>query len=685
MAVRNVTSQGYDMRRVDKVNLAIIWVLIAIIVEQAFLKSTDRGFTVLPQALIVGAVATTIFFLPIPRFAKSLLFGLVPALAICAVTYLGQFSLDRHYMLCITTAIIALYFNRKLLIVYGAILNTVIIAMYILVPEKLLGDQASIPYFLSIFFMLNGQVIVLFFLTKWGSEILAKAVSNEKAQAELNNKLTIASQLNEKQAQYQQVHVDRLLAGLRKIAGGNLSCGITIDSGDEDTAQNRRIFEAINESLTHSANAIGRMARDVSALATAALEGRLDARADVAGYQGEYRQIVEGMNSALDAIQKPIGEASGMMARIAEGSLDCVVDRQYSGDYAVLIRNVNGTADGLKTIIGEIATVLAEIANGNLDVNLNAEYRGDFSAIRDSLAASMQAFNEVLQQMQDAANQVASGTVQVSGGAQTLSQGATEQASAIEQLTVSMEQIANQTRQNALDAGKASNLTAEAREHALNGNERMGEMLKSMQEINDASASISTIIKVIDEIAFQTNLLALNAAVEAARAGQYGKGFAVVAEEVRSLAQRSAGAAKETSALIESTVAKTGAGMRTAQETAQALSGIVGSVEKASELVAGIAAASNEQATAVSQVSRGIEQVAQVVQSTSATAEESAATSEELSGQAEYLKQMVGRFRLRGGNQTIAQAHRQEISQTTSYGLRSRAQICLGDREIGKY
>ena len=230
---------------------------------------------------------------------------------------------------------------------------------------------------------------------------------------------------------------------------------------------------------------------------------------------------------------------------------------------------------------------------------------------------------------------------------QALSQGSTEQASSIEEITSSMTEVAAQTKENATNANQANELAIVAKDNAVSGNQQMQEMLKAMAEINDSSANISKIIKVIDEIAFQTNILALNAAVEAARAGQHGKGFAVVAEEVRNLAARSANAAKETTAMIEGSIKKVDMGTKIANETAQALNKIVGDVTKATQLVGGIAAASNEQASGISQVNLAIEQVAQVVQTNSATAEESAAASEELSGQAEILKQIVSKFKLK--------------------------------------
>jgi len=208
-------------------------------------------------------------------------------------------------------------------------------------------------------------------------------------------------------------------------------------------------------------------------------------------------------------------------------------------------------------------------------------------------------------------------------------------------------EMAAQTTENAENANKANTLALEARDAAAMGSVQMAEMVMAMEEMNDAAQSISQIIKVIDEIAFQTNLLALNAAIEAARAGKHGKGFAVVAEEVRGLAARSAKAASETAALIESSVEKTISGSEVGNKTAEGLGQIVRAVTKVTELIDEIARASNEQALGISQVNEGLNQIEHVTQQNTANAEESAAAAEELSSQVNNAMQMLRQFTLR--------------------------------------
>jgi methyl-accepting chemotaxis protein len=308
---------------------------------------------------------------------------------------------------------------------------------------------------------------------------------------------------------------------------------------------------------------------------------------------------------------------------------------------------MNQTIAFLKRYVDEIAYTLKEVGEGNLNLEITDEYLGDFHAIKTALNGITTTLSQIMSDINEAAGQVEAGAIQISDGGQALSQGTTEQASSIQELTATIEEVAGETKRNANNANNANELVTEVKTNAKVGNTQMAQMVSAMVEINEASSNISKIIKVIDDIAFQTNILALNAAVEAARAGQHGKGFAVVAEEVRTLAARSAEAAKETTTLIEGSIAKTEAGSKIAGQTSDSLKEILNQIDKVTSLVADIARASNDQASEIAQINQGIEQVSQVVQTNSATAEQSAAASEELSGQAEILKQMVGAFRLK--------------------------------------
>jgi len=425
------------------------------------------------------------------------------------------------------------------------------------------------------------------------------------------------------------------------------------------------------------------LVEETQKMTATAVKGDLRFRGDQTRFTGEYAKVIEGFNETLDAVIRPISEASETLKELAAGNLNTSMRGDYQGDHAIIKEDMNQTIVNLKRYVNEITCTLEEISRGNLDQEITSVYTGDFLAIKEALNGISSSLSTTMTDIDVAAAHVEIGARQISDGGQALAQGTTEQASSIQELTASIEEVAGETKQNAIRASDANELAVRVRKNAEVGNGQMAKMISAMGEIDESSSNISKIIKVIDDIAFQTNILALNAAVEAARAGQHGKGFAVVAEEVRSLAARSAEAAKETTGLIEGSIEKVGVGTKIADQTAESLKEILDEIEKVTSLVGNIARASNDQAAEIAQITQGIEQVSEVVQTNSATAEESAASSEELSGQAEMLKVMVGAFKLKDQTKQRKESYLDKTDDKKE--VQSKPKIVLDDLERDKY
>jgi methyl-accepting chemotaxis protein len=259
----------------------------------------------------------------------------------------------------------------------------------------------------------------------------------------------------------------------------------------------------------------------------------------------------------------------------------------------------------------------------------------------------------VTAKMQAGSNEVASAAGQVSTASQTLAEGSSEQAASIEETSAALEELASMTKRNADNAQKANDLAKQARQAADRGAGDMQAMNQAMDAIKESSDDIAKIIRTIDEIAFQTNILALNAAVEAARAGEAGMGFAVVAEEVRSLAQRSAQAAKETAAKIEGAINRTAQGVEISRKVSITLNDIVTKARQVDDLAAEVANASGEQTQGITQINTAVGQMDKVTQSNAASAEESAAAAQELNAQAITMKEVVGELQKLVSGQSV--------------------------------
>jgi len=387
--------------------------------------------------------------------------------------------------------------------------------------------------------------------------------------------------------------IESCMQAARQLASGQMNVSLQTNGTGE--------IGQLQAAMHTMAAAIKALAADAEVLSSAAREGQLTTRADVARHQGDFKRIIQGFNETLDSLIAPLNN---------------------------------------------IGMAIQALGNNDLSVMPTGEYHGYFRHVRDSYEAALTNINSTLLQIVEAVEEVVATAGKLSTVSQNLASTAEEQSASVEQVTASVAETDYQIKANTDNARTANQVVMATAEAAEQGNAKMETMMAAMNSINHSSENIAKIIKVIDEIAFQTNLLALNAAVEAARAGPHGRGFAVVAMEVRNLAGRSAKAARETADMIEHSTQRVHEGVGIAAETRDALNRIVGNVVRVKDLVGEIAAASSEQSLGISQINTAMNEVSNAAQLSSQQAETMASASSLLTRVTNQILQDVSRFKL---------------------------------------
>lgn len=357
--------------------------------------------------------------------------------------------------------------------------------------------------------------------------------------------------------------------------------------------------------------------------------------------------MISMVTYVLKQIVKPIIYISNQIRPLQEGNLDINLEYEANnelGDLASILRN---SMKVIEDYIHDIDHIMAQFAQGDFNVTPSVKYIGDFQMIEQAIGSFTTTISSAIGSIGRAEHQISGNADQLSSSSQSLAQGATEQASAVEQLYATLDELSKNAARNVEMANEAQNDAKKTGEQVSISGSQMEEMVAAMKDITQTSHKINEIIATIENIAFQTNILALNAAVEAARAGSAGKGFAVVADEVRSLAAQSDEAAKETKDLIEESVKATERGSGIVDEVSETLNRTLNLVKKSNSAIGSIADAINAESEAIKQVTDGIAQIAEVVQTNSASSQESAAVSEELFEEVRKLHEQTGRFRLK--------------------------------------
>ncbi|MFD1041934.1 methyl-accepting chemotaxis protein [Pseudoxanthomonas kaohsiungensis] len=407
----------------------------------------------------------------------------------------------------------------------------------------------------------------------------------------------------------------------------------------------------------------GRMVRDTNALVAQHIGVKMravevmrqyaagDLSVDMDRLPGEKAVITDTMDLCKRNLSAINTEITRLAAAAAAGDFSQRGDAQaYQHDFRAMVAGLNQLMETTDGNLDEVSALLKAVADGDLTTRMDGDFHGVFARMRDDANATVAQLTSIVSRIQGASSAISTASTEIASGNNDLSRRTEQQAANLEETAASMEELTSTVKQNADHARQANQLAIGAASVASQGGQVVGQVVTTMADIQASSRKIADIISVIDGIAFQTNILALNAAVEAARAGEQGRGFAVVATEVRSLAQRSATAAKEIKSLIEDSTGRVADGAALAEQAGKTMGEIVASVQRVTDIMAEISAASQEQAAGIEQVNQTIVQMDETTQQNAALVEEATAAARAMEEQSASLAQAIAVFRIEGGH-----------------------------------